>query len=77
MMLTQPNQIEMFRLLTIIKAMELEQNTGMKLTRISPWSVAKNSYGIKGTRAKVLEKFKAYAKAKHLDFGFPPEDWKH
>lgn len=77
MMLTQPHQIEMIRLLTIIKAMELELKTGMKLCRINPWSVVRHSYGIKGTRVKVLEKFKAYAKEQHLAFGFPEEDWKY
>lgn len=58
MTLDKPNQIEGFRLNTLLKGMELER-TGMKLTRgPSCLSIVKREFGLKGNREKVIDQFK-------------------
>lgn len=50
--ITSPAAIEAFRLSTLIRALKLEVNTGMKASRIQPLKVAKRDYGIKA-RTKI------------------------
>lgn len=45
--ITDPAAIEAFRLSTIIRSLEFEVRTGMKMTRISALKAAQRDYGIK------------------------------
>lgn len=45
--ITTPEGIAAFRLATIIRALEFEVQTGMKMSRVSALAAAKRDYGIK------------------------------
>jgi hypothetical protein len=51
-----PDAIAMLRLMYMVKGLLLEARTGMRLTRKAPscYSLAKNEFGLKGNKEKVL-----------------------
>ena len=57
MMLNTPDQIHQFRRLTLLRGLKLEAE-GFQVKRPpSCYSVVKKEFGLKGTKAKVLEQF--------------------
>jgi hypothetical protein len=54
--LTDPNQIEVARMLTLRKGLQLEIK-GMRLSGRSCYSIIKKEFDLTGTRAQVLEQF--------------------
>jgi len=61
--LTEPWQIDLFRMKTLAKGLELEIK-GMKMSRgRSAYSIVKEEYGLKGNRTTVLEKLNALYEA--------------
>ena len=60
-----PEAVGMFRLQTIIRGLNLEAKTGMKLSRgRSCYAIAKQEFGLKGNKTAVLEQLIAIYKAK-------------
>jgi len=58
MTLDTPEQINAFRMKTLLRGMKLERS-GMKLTRgPSCLSIVKREFGLKGNREKVIAQFK-------------------
>lgn len=60
------NDIDTFRIATIIRALRLEIETGMKISRISILKVVQRDYGVKAKNkraalAELLEKFPQFA----------------
>jgi len=58
MMLTEPNQIETFRLLTLLQMLKLELR-GMSRSGRSAYTIIKEETGLKGSRQRVYEQFAA------------------
>ena len=59
-MLTTPDQINMYRVLTLRAGLRLEVR-GMKLSRgLSCYALIKNEFGFKGNKAKVLDQMNAF-----------------
>ena len=58
MMLTEPNQIETFRLLTLLQMLKLELK-GMTRSGRSAYVIIKEETGLKGSRQRVYEQFAA------------------
>jgi len=58
MMLTEPNQIETFRLLTLLQMLKLELR-GMSRSGRSAYTIIKKETGLKGSRQRVYEQFAA------------------
>jgi len=56
MILETPDQIQMARMLTLRKGLQLEIK-GMRLSGRSCYSIIKRDFGLTGNRAKVLEQF--------------------
>jgi len=56
MMLTEPNQIEIFRLLTLLQMLKLELR-GMTRSGRSAYTIIKEETGLKGSRQRVYEQF--------------------
>ena len=56
MILTDPDQIAVARMLTLRKGLQLEIK-GMRHSGRSCYSIIKRDFGLTGTRAQVLEKF--------------------
>jgi hypothetical protein len=56
MLITEPNNINKFRLLTLQSALKLEV-LGMSRRGRSAYSIIKQEFGLKGSKAKVLEQF--------------------
>lgn len=56
MILTDPDQIAVARMLTLRKGLQLEIK-GMRHSGRSCYSIIKRDFGLTGTRAKVLEQF--------------------
>ena len=54
--LDNPQQIEVARMLTLRKGLQLEIK-GMRLSGRSCYSIIKSDFGLTGTRARVLEQF--------------------
>jgi len=54
--------VDLYRMLTLLKGLEFEIKTGMRLTAKAPtcYSIIKREYGFKGNKQKVLEQFEAY-----------------
>lgn len=57
-MLIEPNQINTFRLLTLLEMLKLELR-GMKCSGRSAYSIIKTETGLKGSRQRVYEQFAA------------------
>ena len=60
----------LYRLMTMKAAMEFELKTGMRMTRVNVFNVAKKKFGLKGGKPKVLaqvcsilEKVKSFLEA--------------
>lgn len=52
--------IHLFRLKTLLRAMELEVKTGMKMCRVNPFNIVRSEFGIKARKkADVLAQFSA------------------
>ena len=59
MMLTEPNQIAVYRLMVLRAGLKLEIR-GLKISgRKSCYSIIRTEFGLKGDRASVLEQFDA------------------
>jgi hypothetical protein len=56
MILTDPDQIAVARMLTLRKGLQLEIK-GMRHSGRSCYSIIKRDFGLTGTRARVLEQF--------------------
>jgi hypothetical protein len=56
MLITQPDNINKFRLLTLQSALKLEV-LGMSSRGRSAYSIIKQEFGLKGSKKKVLEQF--------------------
>jgi hypothetical protein len=56
MLITEPNNINKFRLLTLQSALKLEV-LGLSRRGRSAYSIIKQEFGLKGSKAKVLEQF--------------------
>lgn len=56
MILTTPEQIEQYRLLTMYQALKLE-TLGLKHSRGSVYALVKKEFSLKGNKASVLEQF--------------------
>lgn len=56
MMMTQPDQIQAFRLLTLLKGLELECK-GLRMSGRSCYAIIKKEFNLKGNRANVLAQF--------------------
>jgi dGTP triphosphohydrolase len=56
MMMTDLNQIQAFRLLTLLKGLELECK-GMRMSGRSCYAIIKKEFNLKGNRANVLAQF--------------------
>jgi hypothetical protein len=56
MILTDPDQIAVARMLTLRKGLQLEIK-GMRHSGRSCYSIIKRDFGLTGTRAQVLEQF--------------------
>lgn len=58
MMIQGKEQINLFRMKTLLIGLRTEANTGMKLTRgRSCYSIIKSEYGLKGSKASVYNQF--------------------
>lgn len=59
MMIQGKEQINLFRMKTLLIGLRLEVNTGMKLTNRAPsaYSIIKKEYGLKGNKASVYNQF--------------------
>lgn len=59
MMIQGKEQINLFRMKTLLIGLRLEANTGMKLTNRAPsaYSIIKKEYGLKGSKASVYNQF--------------------
>ena len=58
MILDTPNQIEAFRLRTLLRGLKLE-TLGMQMSRgRSCYSIIKEDFGLKGSKQKVYDQFK-------------------
>ena len=59
MMIQGKEQINLFRMRTLLIGLRLEVNTGMKLTNRAPsvYSIIKKEYGLKGNKASVYNQF--------------------
>ena len=58
-----PEQIEMFRLLAMKRALKLEL-VGMQRRGQSVYSLVKQEFGFKGTKQKVFDQFELFIKEK-------------
>jgi hypothetical protein len=59
-MLNTPEQIAFARMASLKGALKLEVRTGMKYSnRINVYATCKREYGLKGSKAKVLEQMEA------------------
>jgi len=56
MMMTDPNQIQAYRLLTLLKGLQLECK-GMRMSGRSCYAIIKKEFNLKGNRASVLTQF--------------------
>lgn len=64
MIITKPEQIELYRLKVLLSALKLEAN-GLKLSRgSSALSVVKKQFGFKGSRERVTAQLQAFHDAK-------------
>ena len=60
MVITEPNQIALYRLLTLRAGLRLEIR-GLKVSKgRSCYAIIKQEFGLKGDRASVLEQFEQY-----------------
>ena len=60
MVITEPNQIALYRLLTLRAGLRLEIR-GLKVSKgRSCYAIIKQEFGLKGDRASVLEQFENY-----------------
>ena len=59
MMLTHPDDINMFRLLALRSALKLECK-GLKHSQGSAYAIVKREFGFKGNKARVLEQLVAH-----------------
>jgi hypothetical protein len=57
-MILEPNQIETFRLLTLLQMLKLELR-GMSRSGRSAYTIIKKETGLKGSRQRVYEQFAA------------------
>lgn len=59
MMYEGKDQVNLFRMRTLLIGLRLEVNTGMKLTNRAPsaYSIIKKEYGLKGNKASVYNQF--------------------
>lgn len=59
MIIQGKEQINLFRMKTLLIGLRLEVNTGMKLTNRAPsaYSIIKKEYGLKGNKASVYNQF--------------------
>ena len=59
MVIQGKEQINLFRMKTLLLGLRLEINTGMKLTNraSSAYSIIKKEYGLKGNKASVYNQF--------------------
>ena len=55
-MLTTPEQIEQYRLLTMYQMLKME-TLGLKHSRGSVYALIKKQYGLKGNKQSVLDQF--------------------
>ena len=61
--LDKEDSIKNFRTLVLLRALRLEIDTGLKLTRgISAYAMVKKEYSLKGNKQKVYDQFKALLK---------------
>ena len=66
-MLDTPEQIEMVRYLTMWSGLKLEVK-GMRLTRgVSCYKMIKDTFGLKGSKQKVLDQFEAILEDAGID----------
>lgn len=66
-MLDTPEQIEMARYLTMWSGLKLEVK-GMRLTRgVSCYKMIKDTFGLKGSKQKVLDQFEAILEDAGID----------
>jgi len=66
MLLTQPNQIEGFRLLSLQKGLKLELK-GLKVSRgISCYKIIKEEFNLKGNKQKVLDQYTKILEEKNI-----------
>ena len=66
MLLTQPNQIEGFRLLSLQKGLKLELK-GLKVSRgISCYKIIKEEFNLKGNKQKVLDQYTKILEDKNI-----------
>ena len=56
MMLTNPDQIQAYRMLTLLKGLELECK-GLRMSGRSCYAIIKKEFNLKGNRASVLAQF--------------------
>lgn len=67
MMLDTPEQIQMARYLTMRSGLKLEIQ-GMRLTRgVSCYKMIKDTFGLKGSKQKVLDQFEAMLEDAGID----------
>ena len=63
--LDTPEKIELYRLLVLRSALQMEISTGMKMTRgRTAYSMAKKEFGFKGNKKKVLSQLEEYINSK-------------
>lgn len=66
MVITEPNQIELYRLLTLRAGLRLELR-GLKISKgRSCYAIIKQELGFKGSKAQVLEQFEDFLGAKDV-----------
>lgn len=56
MMITDPNQIQAYRMLTLLKGLQLECK-GLRMSGRSCYAIIKKEFNLKGNRASVLAQF--------------------
>ncbi len=60
-----PDEMEAFRLVTLLKGLALEASTGLKMSRhVSCYAIAKREHGLKGNKQKVFIGLAAIVKKK-------------
>ena len=60
MLLTEPNEINAFRLLSLQKALKLELK-GLKISRgVSAYKIIKEEFNLKGNKQKVLDEYTSF-----------------
>ncbi len=63
--LDTPEKIELYRLLVLRSALQMEISTGMRMTRgRTAYSIAKKEFGFKGSKKKVLSQLEEYINSK-------------